>query len=52
MSSHRSTPIFDLVYCDIWGSCSTMAYDGSNYFLTIFDDFSENTWIYILQAKS
>ncbi|KAB5574005.1 hypothetical protein DKX38_001199 [Salix brachista] len=42
-SSHKSSSIFELVHCDIWGSCSTSAYDGSRYFLTLVDDLSRTT---------
>lgn len=31
---------------------STLAYDDSRYFLTIVDDYSRCTWIYLLKAKS
>ena len=52
ISSHKSSSIFELVHCDIWGPCSTNAYDGSRYFLTLVDDLSRTTWVYLLQTKS
>jgi hypothetical protein len=52
ISAHKSSTIFELVHCDIWGPCSTNAYDGSRYFLTLVDDLSRTTWVYLLQTKS
>lgn len=34
------------------GACSLAAYDGSRYFLSIVDDLSWSTWIYMLKSKS
>ena len=47
-SSHKSSSNFELVHCDIWGPCSTNAYDGSRYFLILVDDLSRTTWVYLL----
>lgn len=52
VSSHKSKAIFELIHCDIWGPNSVTAYDGTRYFLTIVDDYSRSTWIYLLKAKS
>jgi hypothetical protein len=52
INSHKSSSIFELVHCDIWWSCSTNAYDVSRYFLTLVDDLSRTTWVYLLQTKS
>ena len=43
---------FDLVYCDLWGPFSNPTMDGYKYFLTIVDDFSRCTCIYLLKSKS
>ncbi|KAF5453563.1 hypothetical protein F2P56_028460, partial [Juglans regia] len=51
-SEHSSLHAFDIVHCDIWGPNSTIAVDGSRFFLTIVDDFSKTTWVYMLQNKS
>ena len=42
ISHHKSSHIFEMIHCDIWGPCSTTAYDGLKYFLTIIDDFSRS----------
>ena len=51
-STHISDHPFDLVHCDLWGPFSIPTIDGYKYFLTIVDDFSRCTWIYLLKAKS
>jgi len=43
---------FDLVHIDTWGPFSVPTKDGFRYFLTIVDDFSRATWIYLLKNKS
>ena len=51
-SLHKSSFNFELIHCDLWGPCSVTAYDGSRYFLTIVDDMSRSTWVYLLKNKS
>ena len=51
-STHVSDQPFELVHCDLWGPFSIPTVDGYKYFLTIVDDFSRCTWIYLLKAKS
>ena len=43
---------FDLVHCDIWGPFNTLTHAGRSYFVTIVDDNSRYTWIYLLKHKS
>lgn len=43
---------FDLIHCDVWGLFSQSTYDGKVYFLTIVDDNSRFTWLYLLTTKS
>jgi hypothetical protein len=52
VSTSKSESIFDMIHCDIWGSFSIESINGSSYFLTIVDDFSCYTWIYLLHSKS
>lgn len=52
VSQHKSQNNFELIHCDLWGSCKEIAYDGSRYFLTIVDYFSRCTWVYLLKLKS
>lgn len=48
----KTQHIFELTYCDIWGSISISTIDNSRYFLTIVDDFSRATWLYLMHLKS
>lgn len=43
---------FDLIHCDIWGPHRVDSHTGARYFLTIVDDFSRFTWIYLMKFKS
>lgn len=43
---------FDLVHIDTWGPFSIPTHDGYKYFLTIVDDHSRATWVYLLKNKS
>lgn len=51
-SYNRSENYFDLVHCDLWGPCTDISYERSKYFLTIVDDHSRCTWVYLLKLKS
>ena len=50
-SSSISLSCFDLVHVDIWGPYSTPSLNGSRYFLTLVDDHSWCTWVYLLKYK-
>ena len=49
---HNSIPCFDLVHVDIWGPYSTLSLNGSKYFLSIVDDFSRCTSVFLMPHKS
>ena len=51
-SSIRSTACFELLHIDLWGPYNTPTVDGKKYFLTIMDDFSRVTWLFLLSHKS
>ena len=51
-STHSSSSCFDLVHADIWGPYSTPSLNGSKYFLTIVDDYSRCTWVFLFSQKS
>ena len=42
---------FQLIFCDIWGPHSTSTYTGAYYFLTIVDDNTRCTWVYLMRHK-
>ncbi|KAK4388519.1 Retrovirus-related Pol polyprotein from transposon RE2 [Sesamum angolense] len=53
---HRSTSSsfkpFDLVHVDIWGPYHKPSLSNCHYFLTIVDDYSRATWIFLMRHKS
>lgn len=50
-NNHTEKP-FDLIHLDILGPFSQDFVEGFRYFLTVVDDFSRVTWIYLLRHKS
>ena len=51
-SHHVSHCVFDLVHCDLWGAISIATIEGYKFFLTIMDEYSRCTWVYLLKSKS
>jgi hypothetical protein len=51
-STHVSQSIFDIVHMDIWGPIATPSMLGYKYFLTVVDDKSRFTWIFLMKYKS
>ncbi|CAN1284730.1 Retrovirus-related Pol polyprotein from transposon RE1 [Linum perenne] len=51
-SSIKSIACFELLHCDIWGDYKTASFTGAHYFLTIVDDFSRATWVFLMKSKS
>ena len=49
--NHISEFPFDIVHCDIWGPYSVPTVDGHKYFLTIVDDCTRSTWVYLMKSK-
>jgi transposase InsO family protein len=43
---------FELVHCDIWGPMANTSINGSNFFLTIVDDYTRFTWVHLMKHKS
>ena len=52
LSNNKTTDTFEMIHCDIWGPYRVPSHSGARYFLTIVDDFSRGTWIYLMNAKS
>ena len=50
--NHMSTIPFALLHLDTWGPFATESIDGFKYFLTIVNDYSRVTWVYMLKNKS
>lgn len=51
-SSINTKSCFELIHVDIWGGYHVSTLQGAKYFLTIVDDFSRCTWVYLLHTKS
>jgi hypothetical protein len=47
-----SANLFDLIHVDIWGPVPTSSILGHRYFLTIVEDKSRYTLIYLMKQKS
>jgi transposase InsO family protein len=50
--NHLSSSPFDLLHVDIWGPYHVPTVEGFIYFLTLVDDCSRTTWIYLMKLKS
>ncbi|GAU43961.1 hypothetical protein TSUD_283880 [Trifolium subterraneum] len=48
----RATTKLQLIHSDICGPINPCSNGGKRYFLTLTDDFSRKTWVYILKEKS
>ncbi|XP_070009476.1 uncharacterized protein [Nicotiana sylvestris] len=52
VSCTKTNDSFHLVHMDVWGPYKVPTYNGMRYFLTLVDDFSRWTWIFMLQLNS
>ena len=50
--NHVSPSCFDLIHVDIWGPYQVPTVEGYKYFLTLVDDHSRTTWLYLMKSKS
>ncbi|WJX75247.1 hypothetical protein P8452_58797 [Trifolium repens] len=41
-----------MIHVDIWGPLAVTSFNGYSYFLTIVDDHTRHTWIYLMKHKS
>ncbi|WOH06718.1 hypothetical protein DCAR_0626146 [Daucus carota subsp. sativus] len=48
----KTSSVFSLLHLDIWGPYKEPTYNSCRYFLTIVDDFTRMTWVFLLQYKS
>ena len=51
-SSITTHSAFDMLHCDVWGPHKIPTHSGLSFFLTIVDDFTRCTWIFLMQHKS
>jgi len=52
LSDSHAAESFKLIHIDIWGAYRVPAQGKFRYFLTIVDDYTKATWVYLLQSKS
>lgn len=52
ISESRASAPFELIHIDIWGPYRECTRGKFRYFLTIVDDYSRSTWVYLLEYKS
>ena len=48
---NKTTTLFEMVHCDLWGPYRTTSRCGSRYFLALVDDYSCSVWLYLLPTK-
>ena len=48
----KSTSICEMIHMDVWGSYRVPKHKGFRYFLTLVDDCTRTTWVYLLKQKS
>ena len=51
-SESKTTEILDLIHTDVCGPMQTVTPGGKRYFMTMIDDFSRYTEVYLLSHKS
>ena len=52
VSLSKTEKCFELLHIDTWGPYKNKTYDAFSYFLTIVDDFSRNTWTFLMRNKT
>ena len=51
-NNHFCQNSLDLIDCDVWGPYSISTHDAYKYFLTIVNDHTRSTWVYLMKSKS
>ncbi|KAL2921578.1 Retrovirus-related Pol polyprotein from transposon TNT 1-94 [Bienertia sinuspersici] len=51
ISSIKTIKPFQMLHVDLWGPYKVTTHNGCNCFLTIVDDFTRATWVYLLKFK-
>ena len=51
-SAISSTKPFKIIHCDIWGRYRHPSLSGAHYFLTIVNDYTRFTWIFLMGHKN
>lgn len=50
-NNHMSAGAFDLIHCDVWETYNVPTHAGHRYFLTLVDDCTRFTWLYLMKHK-
>ena len=50
-SNNRSKEILDLIHSDVCGLMPVKYLGGSSYYIIFIDDYSRNTWLYLLKTQ-
>lgn len=50
-SSNKTSAVFKLIHCDLWGPYRTQSRNGARYFLTLVDDYTRSVWLFLLSTK-
>lgn len=51
-SMTRTDNVFDLLHMDVWGPYRFTTHAGFRFFLTIVDDHSRMTWVFLMKFKN
>lgn len=51
-SSIKTYFSFQLLHCGVWGKYHTPTPNGMQYFLTIVDDYTRVTWVFLMKIKT
>ena len=49
---HRTKGTLDYIHSDCWGPCRVESLGGCRFFVSIIDDYSRMTWVYMMKHKS
>ena len=52
LSTIKSHSLFNILHCDIWGPHKSPTHFGKCFFLTIVDDYTRCTWLFLMNHKS
>lgn len=52
LSCSRSKSAFELLHCDIWGPYRVPTHDSKRFFVTVVDDFTRFTWLFLIESKT
>lgn len=51
-NTSQSTATFDLIHLYVWGPYKQVTQNNYSYFLTVLDDYSKVTWVFLFSSKT